>query len=78
MARVDERTERLGKAKYLSTLDLCKGYWQIPMTESAKELNAFRVPSGLYHWGEGGKGVCEETVDYAAGAFASANLLCYG
>ncbi|XDV38527.1 hypothetical protein PO909_007906 [Leuciscus waleckii] len=50
MPRVDELIERLGKAKYLTTLDLCKGYWQVPLTETAKELTAFRVPSGLYHF----------------------------
>jgi len=50
MPRVDELIERLGKAKYLTTLDLCKGYWQVPLADSAKELTAFRVPSGLYHF----------------------------
>lgn len=42
--------ERLGKAKYLTTLDLCKGYWQVPLTNSAKNLTAFHVPSGLYNF----------------------------
>ncbi|KAL1263611.1 hypothetical protein QQF64_006350 [Cirrhinus molitorella] len=50
MPRVDELIERLGKAKYLTTLDLCKGYWQVPLTDSAKNLTAFRVPSGLFHF----------------------------
>ncbi len=50
MPRVDELIERLGKAKYLSTLDLCKGYWQIPLTNTSKQLTAFRVPSGLYQF----------------------------
>lgn len=30
LPRVDEMVERLGRAKYISTLDLCKGYWQVP------------------------------------------------
>lgn len=50
MPRVDEMVERLGKAQYLSTLDLCKGYWQVPLTPEAQELTAFRAPSGLYHF----------------------------
>ncbi len=50
MRRVDELIEHLGKAEYLTTLYLCKGYWQVPLTESAKELTIFRVPSGLYHF----------------------------
>uniref|UniRef100_A0A8C5Q3B7 Integrase catalytic domain-containing protein n=1 Tax=Leptobrachium leishanense TaxID=445787 RepID=A0A8C5Q3B7_9ANUR len=29
MPRVDELIERLGKARYLTTLDLTKGYWQV-------------------------------------------------
>lgn len=50
MPRVDELIEQLGKAKYLTTLDLCKGYWQVPLTDSAKDVTAFRVPSVLYHF----------------------------
>ena len=41
MPRVDEMVERLGKAKFLSTLDLCKGYWQVPLSPRAQELTTF-------------------------------------
>uniref|UniRef100_A0A8C6LCR8 ribonuclease H n=1 Tax=Nothobranchius furzeri TaxID=105023 RepID=A0A8C6LCR8_NOTFU len=50
MPRVDELIERLGKAMFLSTLDLCKGYWQVPLTESSRDFTTFRVPSGLYRF----------------------------
>ncbi|XP_076844741.1 uncharacterized protein LOC143489530 [Brachyhypopomus gauderio] len=50
MPRADELVERLGRAKFLTTLDLCKGYWQVPLSDTARELTAFRVPSGLYHF----------------------------
>ncbi|XP_076864257.1 uncharacterized protein LOC143516498 [Brachyhypopomus gauderio] len=50
MPRADELIERLGRAKYLTTLDLSKGYWQVPLTPAARELTAFRTPSGLYHF----------------------------
>ena len=30
MPRIDELIERLGTARYISTLDLTKGYWQVP------------------------------------------------
>ena len=50
MPRVDELVERLGKARYLSTLDLCKGYWQVPLTPEAQALTAFRAPTGLFHF----------------------------
>ena len=32
MPRVDELIERLGPTRYLTTLDLTKGYWQVPLT----------------------------------------------
>ncbi|XP_077959398.1 retrovirus-related Pol polyprotein from transposon 297 [Gasterosteus aculeatus] len=48
MPRVDELLERLGRARYISTLDLTKGYWQVPLSETAKPKTAFTTPSG--HW----------------------------
>nr|XP_040058772.1 uncharacterized protein LOC120834693 isoform X2 [Gasterosteus aculeatus aculeatus] len=50
MPRVDELIERLGPARFVSTLDLTKGYWQVPLTETAKEKTAFATPEGLYHY----------------------------
>ncbi|CAM5102543.1 unnamed protein product [Natator depressus] len=41
MARTDELLEKLGRAQFISTLDLTKGYWQVPLDESAKERSAF-------------------------------------
>ncbi|KAK7934058.1 hypothetical protein WMY93_004954 [Mugilogobius chulae] len=52
MPRVDELIERLGHASYLTTLDLCKGYWQVPLDEASKDLTTFRVPSGLFRGAE--------------------------
>lgn len=48
--RVDELVEKLGNATYLSTLDLCKGYWQVPLTPEAQEQTAFQAPTGLFHF----------------------------
>ncbi|KAJ1080474.1 hypothetical protein NDU88_000673, partial [Pleurodeles waltl] len=50
LPRVDELLEKLGKARYMSTLDLTKGYWQIPLAQNDKEKTAFSTPSGLYHF----------------------------
>lgn len=50
MPRINDLVERLGKARYISTVDLCKGYWQVPLSLSAKEVTAFRTPFGLYHF----------------------------
>ncbi len=48
MPRVDELLDRLVRARYISTLDLTKGYWQVPLSDSAKAKTAFSTPSG--HW----------------------------
>ncbi|XP_067303559.1 uncharacterized protein [Pseudorasbora parva] len=48
MPRVDELLDRLGRARYISTLDLTKGYWQVPLSAQAKPKTAFSTPSG--HW----------------------------
>ncbi len=45
MPRVNELLDRSGR---ISTLDLTKGYWQVPLSESAKPKTAFSTPSG--HW----------------------------
>ncbi|KAL1265314.1 hypothetical protein QQF64_003341 [Cirrhinus molitorella] len=48
MPRVDELLDQLGRAQYISTLDLTKGYWQVAFTDKAKPKTAFSTPSG--HW----------------------------
>lgn len=50
MPHVQGLIEKLGKATYLSTLDLTKGYWQIPLTEESKQYTAFATPTGLYQF----------------------------
>ena len=47
MPRVDELIQWLGPARYLTTLDLTKGYWQAPLTKAAREKTAFVTPGGL-------------------------------
>ncbi|GFW47334.1 retrovirus-related Pol polyprotein from transposon 17.6 [Trichonephila clavipes] len=40
----------IGQARFISVLDLTKGYWQIPMKDEAKPLTAFVTHSGHYQW----------------------------
>ncbi|KAM8898343.1 uncharacterized protein AB9W97_009289 isoform 1-T1 [Spinachia spinachia] len=47
---VDELIDRLGTASFISTLDLTKGYWQVPLTTQAREKTAFVTPEGLYQY----------------------------
>ena len=50
MPRAEEIFESIGQARFISTLDLAKGYWQIPMEDSFKGKTAFVTPFGLYHF----------------------------
>ena len=50
MPRVDELIDKLGSAKYITTLDLARGYWQVPMAEDSREMTAFSTPFGLYQF----------------------------
>ncbi|CAM4663063.1 unnamed protein product [Lepidochelys olivacea] len=50
MPCTDELLEKLGQAQFISTLDLTKGYCQVPLDESAKERSAFITHVGLYEF----------------------------
>lgn len=50
MPRVDELIDRLGSANYISTLDLSRGYWQVPMSAHSKAKTAFATPFGLFEF----------------------------
>ena len=47
MPRIEEIIGRLGCSRYITKLDLCKGYWQVPLTEHSKQYTAFSTPMGL-------------------------------
>ena len=50
MPRIDELIDQLGQAKCITTLDLTRGYWQVPLAESAKAKTAFATPFGLFQF----------------------------
>ncbi len=50
MPRVDELLDQLGTARIYSTLDLTKGYWQIPLSPLSKEKTAFTTPFVLHQF----------------------------
>lgn len=50
MPQVDKLLDHLGEAHYITTLDLTKVYWQIPLDPSSKEETAFTISSGLYQF----------------------------
>uniref|UniRef100_L7LYF1 RNA-directed DNA polymerase n=1 Tax=Rhipicephalus pulchellus TaxID=72859 RepID=L7LYF1_RHIPC len=50
MGNVTELLYTIAKAKYISVLDMTRGYWQIPLSGESQGLAAFATPSGLYAW----------------------------
>ena len=48
LRRVDDCIGKISKAKYLSKFDLLKGYWQVPLTDRAREISAIVTNEGLY------------------------------
>ncbi|XP_054875465.1 uncharacterized protein LOC129351003 [Amphiprion ocellaris] len=50
MPRIDDLLEKIGWAKFITTLDLCKGYWQVPLEESSRPYTAFQTPAGLFQF----------------------------
>ena len=47
MPRIEEMLDAVGQSEYLPTLDLTKGYWQVPMKEENKTKTVFSSPLGL-------------------------------
>jgi hypothetical protein len=50
LPRIDDSLDALGGSEWFTTLDLTSGYWQVELSEDAKEKTAFVTRSGLYHW----------------------------
>lgn len=48
MPRTDILVSQLGEATYMSTLNLMKGYWQVPLQLKGRENTAFATPKGLF------------------------------
>jgi hypothetical protein len=50
MPRMDDVLHRVSNAKYVSKIDMTKGYWQVPLDEDAKRKSAFVTPFGQYQF----------------------------
>ena len=48
MPWIKDLIDQLGQAEYISTLDLMKGYWQVPVAARDQPKTAFTAVFGLY------------------------------
>ena len=47
MPRIDDLLDAIGQSPYLTTIDLMRGYWQVPMSKDDREKMAFSSPYNL-------------------------------
>uniref|UniRef100_A0A034VIH7 Retrovirus-related Pol polyprotein from transposon gypsy n=1 Tax=Bactrocera dorsalis TaxID=27457 RepID=A0A034VIH7_BACDO len=51
LPRIQHILDKLRRARYISSLDLKNGYWQIPLEQGSRPYTAFTVPGrGLFQW----------------------------
>ena len=50
LPKIQELIDRMGKAKYFTSLDLASGYWQVPMNPKSKKYTAFVCPYGQFQF----------------------------
>ncbi|XP_064463444.1 uncharacterized protein LOC135374410 [Ornithodoros turicata] len=48
ISNIEERVEKVSGAKYISTIDLVRGYWQVPLTDKASRYAAFITHMGTF------------------------------
>lgn len=50
LPRMEDCIDKVGVAKFVTKLDLLKGYWQVPLTKRASEISAFVTPDALLQY----------------------------
>ena len=58
LPRIDDILDAIGSSKFLTQIDMLKGYYQIPLSESAKQMSAFITPFGLFQYERLPFGMC--------------------
>ncbi len=47
---MEDCIDKVGSARFVTKLDLLKGYWQVPLTERAAEISAFVTPDDFFNY----------------------------
>ena len=50
LPRMEDCIDRVGGASFVTKLDLLKGYWQVPLTDRAREISAFVTPDDFLQY----------------------------
>lgn len=50
MPHIDDLIDGLGWARFISTLDFSKGYWQMPVAEEDRPKTVFTTQMGLFQF----------------------------
>lgn len=50
LPRMEDCIDNIGSARYVSKLDLLKGYWQVPLTSRASDISAFVTPDSFLQY----------------------------
>lgn len=50
LPRLDDLIDQVGNSRFVTTLDLSKGYWQIPLTPRARQISAFSTSFGHFEF----------------------------
>ena len=48
LPRVKDLIDKIGQAKYLTKIDLSRGYWQVPMEDNSIPISAFVTSHGQF------------------------------
>jgi len=50
LPRIDDLLDKIGKTKFLTKVDMAKGYYQVPMDKESFPLTGFVMPFGFFRW----------------------------
>jgi len=50
LPRIEVLVDKVGQAKFLTKIDMTRGYWQVPLDELSVPISAFVTPSGHFQW----------------------------